>query len=116
MGLIDFSCVFQDVEDIEAIFLETSNLHCFVKPIAFKNMHNLRFLKIYSSNPEKHQGLRLHKTLESLPHELRLLHWEDYPLQFLPQDFDPKHLVEINMPYSRLHKLWGGTKVGNPPV
>ncbi|CAA7021988.1 unnamed protein product [Microthlaspi erraticum] len=98
------------VEDIEAIFLDTSNLDFFVKPYAFKSMHNLRFLKIYSSNPEKHQGLRLLKDLESLPNELRLLHWEDYPLKSLPQDFDPRHLVELNMPYSKLQKLWGGTK------
>ncbi|KFK40092.1 hypothetical protein AALP_AA3G329500 [Arabis alpina] len=98
------------VEDIEAIFLDIFNLDFFVKPNAFKNMHNLRFLKIYNSNPGKHQGLRIRKALESLPKELRLLHWEDYPLESLPHDFDPSHLVELNMPYSKLHKLWGGTK------
>lgn len=102
---------FQGVEDIEAIFLDITNLDFFVKPNAFKSMHNLRFLKIYGSNPEKHQGLRIHKALESIPNELRLLHWEDYPLQSLPHDFDPRHLVELNMPYSKLQTLWGGTKV-----
>uniref|UniRef100_A0A1J3CUJ9 Disease resistance protein RRS1 n=1 Tax=Noccaea caerulescens TaxID=107243 RepID=A0A1J3CUJ9_NOCCA len=98
------------VEDIEAIFLDISNLEFLVKPNAFKNMHNLRFLKIYSSNSERHQGLCIRKAFESLPDELRLLHWEDFPLQSLPQDFDPIHLVELNMPYSKLQKLWGGTK------
>ncbi|KAG7636426.1 Winged helix DNA-binding domain superfamily [Arabidopsis thaliana x Arabidopsis arenosa] len=96
--------------DIEVIFLDMSNLKFFVKPDAFKSMHNLRFLKIYSSNPGKHQRIRFREALQSLPNELRLLHWEDYPLQSLPQHFDPTHLVELNMPYSKLQKLWGGTK------
>lgn len=102
---------FQGVEDIEAIFLDIFNLDFFVKPNAFKNMHNLRFLKIYNSNPGKHQGLRIRRALESLPNELRLLHWENCPMQSLPYDFDPRHLVKLSMPYSKLQKLWGGPKV-----
>ncbi|CAF2247693.1 unnamed protein product [Brassica napus] len=99
-----------DTEDVEGISLDTSNLLFDVKPTAFSNMLNLRFLKICSSSFENHDGLRLPKGLESLPNELRLLHWENYPLQSLPQDFDPCHLVELNMCYSQLQKLWEGTK------
>ncbi|CAN6910928.1 unnamed protein product [Brassica oleracea] len=33
-----------------------------------------------------------------------------YPLDSLPQEFDPCHLVELNLSYSHLQKLWGGTK------
>lgn len=102
---------FQGIEDIEAIFLDISNLEFYVNPNAFKSIHNLRFLKIYSSNHGKHQGLGIYKSLESLPNELRLLHWENYPLNYLPHDFDPSHLVELNMPYSKLEKLWDGIKV-----
>ncbi|CAH2051493.1 unnamed protein product [Thlaspi arvense] len=98
-------------EDTETIFLDISNLDFCVKANAFKNMHNLRFLKIYSSNNKNHQGLRIRKALESLPNGLRLLHWEYYPLQSLPRDFDPRHLVELNMPYSKLQKLWGEIKM-----
>ncbi|CDY07882.1 BnaC03g47400D [Brassica napus] len=98
------------IEDIEAIFLDISNLKFYVNPNAFKSMRNLRFLKIYSSNHGKHQGLGIYKSLESLPNELRLLHWENYPLNYLPHDFDPSHLVELNMPYSKLEKLWDGIK------
>ncbi|XP_013622929.1 PREDICTED: disease resistance protein RRS1 isoform X2 [Brassica oleracea var. oleracea] len=98
------------IEDIEAIFLDISNLEFYVNPNAFKSIHNLRFLKIYSSNHGKHQGLGIYKSLESLPNELRLLHWENYPLNYLPHDFDPSHLVELNMPYSKLEKLWDGIK------
>ncbi|KFK30246.1 hypothetical protein AALP_AA7G236700 [Arabis alpina] len=97
-------------EDIEGIFLDTANLLFDVKPTAFENMLNLRLLKIYSSSDENHYGLRLPRGLESLPDELRLLHWENYPSQFLPQDFDPRHLVELSMSYSKLRKLWTGTK------
>ncbi|KAG2298220.1 hypothetical protein Bca52824_034692 [Brassica carinata] len=98
------------IEDIEAIFLDISNLKFYVNPNAFKSMHNLRFLRIYSSNHGKHQGLGIYKALESLPNELRLLHWENYPLNYLPYDFDSSHLVELNMPYSKLQKLWEGIK------
>ncbi|XP_056859891.1 disease resistance protein RRS1B isoform X2 [Raphanus sativus] len=97
-------------EDIEGIFLDTSNLVFDVKPTAFDNMLNLRFLKIYCSSHENQYGLGLPRGLESLPYELRLLHWENYPLESLPQEFDPCHLVELNMSYSHLQKLWGGTK------
>ncbi|ESQ39630.1 hypothetical protein EUTSA_v10001238mg, partial [Eutrema salsugineum] len=98
------------VEVIEGIFFDTTNLNVVVNPMAFENMYNLRLLKIYSSNTETAQELHLPQELNSLPYELRLLHWEKYPLQSLPQDFDPSHLVELNMPYSQLQSLWGGTK------
>lgn len=97
----------KETEFIEGIFLDTTNINVFVNPNAFENMYNLRLLKIYSSSS---QELYLPKGLESLPYELKLLHWEYYPLQSLPQDFDPRHLVEINMPYSQLQYLWTGTK------
>jgi len=103
--------IFQATEDIEGISLDTSNLLFDVKPTAFENMLNLRFLKIYCSNYDDISGLRLPRGLESLPYELRLLHWENYPLQSLPQDFDSCHLVELNMSNSQLQKLWEGTKV-----
>uniref|UniRef100_M4D5A8 TIR domain-containing protein n=1 Tax=Brassica campestris TaxID=3711 RepID=M4D5A8_BRACM len=97
-------------EDIEGIFLDTSSLLFDVKPTAFDNMLNLRFLKIYCSSHENQYGLGLPRGLESLPYELRLLHWENYPSESLPQEFDPCHLVELNMSYSHLQKLWEGTK------
>ena len=116
MNLMLSSCLpsilFQGTEDIEGIFLDTSNLLFDVKHTAFDNMLNLRFLKIYCSSHENQHRLGLPRGLESLPYELRLLHWENYPLESLPQDFEPCHLVELNMSYSHLQKLWGGTKVG----
>ncbi|CAE6107290.1 unnamed protein product [Arabidopsis arenosa] len=98
------------VEDIESIILDTSNLKFDVKHDAFKNMFNLRFLKIYSSCSKDVHGLNFPKGLDSLPCGLRLLHWENYPLQSLPQDLDLDNLVELSMPYSQLQTLGAGTK------
>lgn len=106
---------FQGTEVIEGIFLDTTKLTVDVNPKAFENMYNLRLLKIYSSNSESTQEFHLPKGLRSLPYELRLLHWEKYPLRSFPEDFDPRHLVELNMPYSHLQNLWEGTKVGLNP-
>ncbi|CAA7057314.1 unnamed protein product [Microthlaspi erraticum] len=100
----------EGTEVIEGIFFDTTNLNVVVNPMALNNMYNLRLLKIYSSNSETAQEVNLPDGLESLPYELRLLHWEKYPLQSLPEDFDPGHLVELNMPYSQLQSLWGGTE------
>ncbi|CAH2046327.1 unnamed protein product, partial [Thlaspi arvense] len=83
-----FKCVL-GTEDIEAISLDASNLNPYIN----------------DSNPGNHR-----KALESLslPYGLRFLFWDHYPLQSLPQDFDPSNLVELNMPYSQLQTLWGG--------
>ncbi|XP_010495706.1 PREDICTED: probable WRKY transcription factor 16 [Camelina sativa] len=98
-------------EVIEGIFLDTTNVVTFdVNHKAFENMYNLRLLKIYSPNSETAQELRLPKEFHSLPYELRLLHWEKCPMRSLPVEFDPRHLVELNMPYSQLQSLSVGTK------
>ncbi|ESQ55420.1 hypothetical protein EUTSA_v10026756mg, partial [Eutrema salsugineum] len=96
-------------EDIKAICLDTSNLD-FKGHIAFQNMHDLRSLKISSSDLIKDSQICLPGESQSLPPELRLLHWKYYPLQSFPQDFDAQYLVELNMTCSKLRKLWGGTK------
>ena len=47
--------------------------------------------------------------LESLPDELSYVSWPGYPLKYLP--LKPKHLVDLEMPYSKLQHLWKDTKV-----
>lgn len=106
----------QAAEDIEGISLDTSNLIFDVNPDAFKDMASLRFLKVYNSYSKNVLGLNFPKGLNSLPCELRLLHWENYPFESLPQGFDLRELVELNMPYSQLKKLRARTKVGNVSV
>lgn len=46
-----------------------------------------------------------------LSNELRLLDWPECPLQALPSTFNPRKLVELNMPRSRLLQLGEGLKV-----
>lgn len=83
-----------------------------VDPDAVKNINSLRFLKIYNSDSKNVHGLKFPKE-KFLPSTLTLLHWENYPFKSLPEDFDHRELVELNMPYSQLEKLRARTEVGN---
>ncbi|KAG2300257.1 hypothetical protein Bca52824_036729 [Brassica carinata] len=93
------------VEDIDSMSLDTSNFKFDVKNDVFKNMFNLRYLKIYNSSTKDVPGLNFPNGLGSLPCQLRLLYWENYPLQALPKDIYLGHLVELSMPYSQLQEL-----------
>ncbi|CAN7116567.1 unnamed protein product [Brassica rapa subsp. narinosa] len=95
---------------IEGIFLDMSQLKFDASPSIFEKMCNLRLLKFYCSKVIENRGVSLPQGLEYLPSKLRLLYWEYYPLSSLPQCFDPKNLVELNMPYSCVKKLWKGKK------
>ncbi|CAF2130405.1 unnamed protein product [Brassica napus] len=97
-------------EAIEGIFLDLSGLTFALSPTVFEMMYRLRFLKLHCPSSDNHCKVSLPEGLHSLPDELRLLHWERYPLGSLPRNFNPKNLVELNMPYSNLTKLWKGTK------
>ncbi|CAL8176290.1 unnamed protein product [Prunus armeniaca] len=48
--------------------------------------------------------------VDYLSNELRFLHWPDCPLQTLPSTFNPRKLVELHMPCSRLSQLGEGFK------
>ncbi|XP_048636818.1 probable WRKY transcription factor 19 isoform X1 [Brassica napus] len=95
---------------IEGIFLDMSQLKFDARPIVFMKMCNLRLLKLCFSKVKENNGVCLPQGLEYLPRKLRLLHWEYYPLSSLPQTFDPKNLVELNLPNSCAKKLWKGKK------
>ncbi|RIA03993.1 hypothetical protein BRARA_K01765, partial [Brassica rapa] len=97
-------------EAIEGIFLDLSGLTFALSPTVFEMMYRLRLLKLHCPTPDNHCKVSLPEGLHSLPDELRLLHWERYPIESLPRNFNPKNLVELNMPYSNLTKLWNGTK------
>ncbi|XP_048596767.1 probable WRKY transcription factor 19 [Brassica napus] len=95
---------------IEGIFLDMSQLKCDANANVFDKMCNLRLLKFYFSKVVENHGVSLPQGLEYLPSKLRLLHWECYPISSLPQCFDPKNLIELNMPNSCVKKLWKGKK------
>ncbi|CAN6929590.1 unnamed protein product [Brassica oleracea var. botrytis] len=71
---------------------------------AFEGMRNLRFLRVYGRH---FSTLQMLEDMEYLP-RLRLLHWDSYPGTLLPPTFRPECLVEFNMAYSKLEKLWQG--------
>ncbi|KAJ0264828.1 WRKY transcription factor 19 [Hirschfeldia incana] len=95
---------------VEGIFLDISQLKFDASPSVFDRMCNLRLLKFYFSEVIENHGVSLPQGLEYLPNKLRLLHWEHYPMSSLPQCFDPKNLVELNLPNSCVNKLWKGKK------
>ncbi|KAL1074995.1 hypothetical protein V6Z11_D11G328200 [Gossypium hirsutum] len=78
-----------------------------LKPEAFVKMRKLKFLKFYHSCGTNSKILLPHGLL-SLPDELRYLCWEGYPSKTLPTKFHPRNLVELDMSFSHVEKLWEG--------
>ncbi|CAI0556095.1 unnamed protein product [Linum tenue] len=99
-------------ETIGGISLDLSKVdEMHLSPAAFSKMHNLRFLQISNQSAGEVCKLHLPEGLDSLPNELVFLHWHGYPLKTLPPQFLPDNLIELDMPYSHLERLWEGTMV-----
>ncbi|KAF7814484.1 disease resistance-like protein DSC1 isoform X1 [Senna tora] len=83
-----------------------------LNPQVFARMHKLKFLKLT-------RDLRLAETdfvdlrdgLGYLPDELRLLHWHGYPQKSLPMTFSAEYLVELDLSWSKVEKLWDWDEV-----
>ncbi|XP_024200134.1 disease resistance protein RUN1-like [Rosa chinensis] len=84
----------------------------YIKPSAFKKMHNLRLLKFqferyyYRDSKSCVNKVHLSQGLKCLPQALRILYWDGFPLNSLPSKFCPDNLVELCMRNSRLKRLW----------
>ncbi|XP_010492774.1 PREDICTED: putative disease resistance protein At4g11170 isoform X1 [Camelina sativa] len=76
---------------------------------AFSGMHNLQILRFYKLWSDKAR-VHLHEGLDCLPlpRKLKLLHWEGCPMKHMSFRFRPECLIEINMKWSNLKKLWEG--------
>ncbi|KAH9727025.1 Disease resistance-like protein DSC1 [Citrus sinensis] len=48
--------------------------------------------------------------LDYLPEKLKYLHLHKYPLRTLPENFKPKNLIELNLPFSKIVQIWEGKK------
>ena len=70
---------------------------------SFANMHRLRVLQLNYA--------RLKGNFQCPSKRLRYLEWYRFPMSSIPADLNMENLVALNMPYSRLTKLWTGTKV-----
>ncbi|KAL5776181.1 hypothetical protein ACOSP7_009107 [Xanthoceras sorbifolium] len=95
-------------EAVQAIFIDST----IIKDVqlssqVFEKMCNLRTLIIKSFSDST---LNLPNGLDYLPHELRYLRWDRYPLKGLPSSFNPVNLVELNLSYSNIEQIWEGTK------
>ena len=61
-------------------------------------MKSLRLLKVYMIEDYlDYFKVDLPKDFEIPSFELRYLHFEGYPLQFLPRNFHAKNLVELDL-------------------
>ncbi|XP_061353215.1 disease resistance protein RPV1-like isoform X3 [Gastrolobium bilobum] len=65
-------------------------------------MTSLRLLILYHKN--------FSASLDFLSNNLRYLLWPSYPFTSLPSEFEPYHLVELNVPNSSIQHLWKGHK------
>ncbi|XP_044497635.1 disease resistance protein RPV1-like [Mangifera indica] len=74
-----------------------------LNPLAFSNMHSLKFLKVCGAvNNKVHEF----QDLEFDFLELRYICWNNYWWKSLPRNFNPKNLVALEMRYSNLKELW----------
>ncbi|KAL9293804.1 putative 17-beta-estradiol 17-dehydrogenase [Arabidopsis thaliana] len=81
---------------------------------ALERMHDFQFVTIYQ--PERLQPERLQLALQDLIYQsprIRSLKWYWYESLCLPSTFNPEFLVELEMSFSKLQKLWERTKSPN---
>ncbi|KAG2319174.1 hypothetical protein Bca4012_054562 [Brassica carinata] len=80
----------------------------------FKNIPNLRYLKIYSSHCNRQCKadckLNFPDGLELPLNEIRYLYWLKFPFKNLPEDFVPKNLADLNLPFSEIEEVWKDVK------
>lgn len=74
-------------------------------------INNLKFFKAFTHLNDTESKLQFLPGTDKLPNTLRLLHWDSYPMTILPSEYYPICLVELNLRYSSLKRLWDGTLV-----
>ncbi|KAH0775535.1 hypothetical protein KY290_006946 [Solanum tuberosum] len=100
----DFKDVMMDnmgTMPVEAIWLPHFELS--FRKEAMKNMQSLRILCIHPYSEEDF--------IEYLPSNLRCFVLHNYPWKLLPENFNPRRLVHLDLRKSSLHYLWKETKV-----
>lgn len=80
---------------------------------SFTKMDRLRLLKVFTQswNYYKVDYPAVPVDFELSSSELKLLHFEKYPLKSLPTNFDGNNLVELNLRGSRIKQLWKENEV-----
>ncbi|XP_049413450.1 TMV resistance protein N-like [Solanum stenotomum] len=96
-------------KSMEAIWLQRIQKLHFSKK-AMKKMIRLRILYIGHFAPDQQLALANDDSIEYLPNSLCWFDWHGYPWESLPENFEPKGLVHLDLQYSFLRHLWIGTK------
>ncbi|CAH2078534.1 unnamed protein product [Thlaspi arvense] len=101
--------------EIRGLFLDMSNVESMkLSGDIFTRMSSLKFLKLYNSHCSKwcesDCRFRFPNGIDCFPDELVYLHWQGYPLEHLPLNFNPKKLVDLNLRYSNITQLWEDEK------
>ncbi|XP_024929227.3 disease resistance protein RUN1-like [Ziziphus jujuba] len=91
------------VEAIVCCFLTPKKLVCNFE--AFSNMKKLRLLIIHNLVLEMRDGQKLN--IEHLSKELRFLRWHEFPVKYLPSNFQRGGLVELKLWLSK--HLWNNS-------
>ena len=95
------------MEAVQGLVLQLGELHKLENAHwnleAFPKMPNLQLLMIHD--------VKLQHGPKHLSNNLRFLDWSEYPSKSLPSNFQPVDLVELHLLYSKIERLWEGTKV-----
>ncbi|CAL9241614.1 unnamed protein product [Arabidopsis halleri] len=112
----------KDKYKVRGIFLDTSkfeenkgkalNTKDFIDRF---NPQHLRYLKIYDSlcpqQCEVDRQVNLPEGLMFPFPEIRYFHWQKFPLDELPSDFDPNNLIDLRLPYSKIERIWKAASI-----
>ncbi|CAA0384446.1 unnamed protein product [Arabidopsis thaliana] len=74
-----------------------------------ERVHDFQFVIIIALYQRKRLSLALQDLIYHSP-KIRSLKWYWYESLCLPSTFNPEFLIELDMRYSKLQKLWEGTK------
>ncbi|XP_055828782.1 TMV resistance protein N-like isoform X1 [Solanum dulcamara] len=117
-----------DVEDFKDVMMDNTGTMAmeviwftpverlfFNKYDVMKNMQRLRILCIcyminFSMIPNSHDGSIV------IPNNLCWFVWRGYPCKLLPESFNLRRLVHLDLPWSSLHQLWNETKQQLPSL
>ncbi|KAH0745179.1 hypothetical protein KY285_006836 [Solanum tuberosum] len=81
---------------------------------AMKNMKMLRILSICTENDGSADG-STDGSIEYLSNNLCWFVWDRYPWKLLPENFNPRRLVHLDLQWSSLHYFWNETELQQFP-
>ncbi|CAN6858479.1 unnamed protein product [Brassica oleracea] len=101
---------------VRGIFFDVSQVtkNVMLDSDTFASMGDLRYLKFYNSRCpkvcESECTVNFPDGVEFTLQEIRYLHWLKFPSEKFPQEFDPRNLIDLKLPYSKMEQIWDGDK------